>query len=141
MTISFFFRHLNEPYTSLPQMFSPSNYMPSYLQTVTTEENEMANQKLSNQSNIRKFEMSSGYESLPYMPTDCSQPAPTFNTASLLLEQAPAKDYLNRMSSTLPRPPKNKSITKIENYQVSLAVNNLSKNYLCRVLITQTQLM
>jgi len=110
-------RHLNEPYTSLPQMFSPFNHMPSYLQTVTTEENEMANPKPSNQSNICKFEMSSGYESLPYMPTDCSQPAPTFNTASLLLEQAPAKDYLNRMSSTLPRPPKNKSITKIQNYQ------------------------
>ena len=113
-----FFRHLNEPYMSLPQMVSPPNYMTSYLQTGTAEENGMVNQKPSDQSSNCKFEMSSGYESLPYMPTHRSQPAPTFNKASLLLEQAPAKNYLNRMSSTLPRPPKNKLITNIENYQV-----------------------
>ena len=104
---------------SLPQMVSPSNYMPSYLQTVTADENEMANQKPSNQSNICKFEISSGYDSLPYMPTFRSQPSPTFNKASLLFEQAPTKDYLKRMSSTLPRPPKNKLIPNIENYKVS----------------------
>ena len=104
-------------------MVSPFNYMPSYWQTDTTDENEMANHKSSNKSNICKFEMSSGYESLPYIPTDSSQLAPTFNKASLLLEQGPAKDYLNGMSATLPRPPKNKSIIKIENYQVSLNVN------------------
>ena len=111
---------------SLPQMVSPPNYMPIYLQAVTTDENEMPNHKSSNQFN--KFDMSSGYESLPYIPTDSSQLAQTFNNASLLLEQAPRKDYLNRMSATLPRPPKNKSITKIENYQVTLTVNNLSDN-------------
>ena len=72
--------------------------------------------------------MSSGYESLPFIPTGDTQIAPTFNKTSLLLEQAPSKDYLNRMSATLPRPPKNKSITKIENYQVTLTVNNLSDN-------------
>ena len=111
---------------SLPQMVSPPTFMPSYLQTGTTDENEILNHKSSNQ--LQKFDMSSGYESLPYIPTDPSRLAPTFNNASLLFEQAQSKDYLNRMPTTLPRPPKNKSFTKIENYQVTLSVNNLSDN-------------
>ena len=115
-------------------MVSQPNYMSSNFQAVKIDENEIASLKSSNHSNICKVEMSSGYESLPYIPTDSSQLAPTFNKASLLLEQAPAKDYLNRMSATLPRPPKNKLITKIENYQVSLSVNNLSEKHILQSL-------
>ena len=111
---------------SLPQIESQPSYMQNYLKGISTpkEENEMFKNKTFNSSNIYKYEMSPGYESLPYIPTDNLHFVPAFNTPLIPPEQAQDKDYLNRMSATLPRPPKNKPITVIENY---LDVNNPSK--------------
>ena len=116
---------MSDPYISLPQIMPQTNYT-NHLNKVSTSkyENEISNYKISNYSKKCTSDMLSDYESLPHIPINDQQFVTTFKTPSILMEQPPAKNYLNRMSSTLPRPPKNKPITVIENY---LDVNNPSK--------------
>ena len=113
------FRHNADPYSSLPQIISGGNHSSNscFLQSRHEEEKESSIHKSLKQLNVQDSNISTGYESLPYIFLDNQQmkvPVPT------KFQELPFNSSINRMSSTLPRPPKKKlSLNTKENDRVS----------------------